>query len=149
MTSGIAEWCPFSARKEGQADRFVLFMMGGETSLEEIARRTLEETLGRFAGWTEALTGAGELSAKRSRSPHSHHGTTPRRLPFRPSPCDYIPKLAAVRAERDKAAAIAAEVRAKGERPLAAAARRDEEPSRIENQDLVCSPSGPRGYWGG
>ena len=50
---------------------------------------------------------------------------------------DHIPELAVVRAERDKAAAIAAEVRAKGERPLATDVKPVAESRRIDNQDLT------------
>jgi SAM-dependent methyltransferase len=53
--------------EEGRIDRFILSQMDGRTSLEEIARRALNEFPSHFAEWQEALTRAGELSLKRSR----------------------------------------------------------------------------------
>ena len=51
----------------GQVDRFMLSLMDGQATLDEIARRTLQEFPGRFAGWSEALTRAGELSVQYAR----------------------------------------------------------------------------------
>lgn len=50
--------------KAGQVDRLMLSLMDGQATLDEIARRALQEFPGRFAGWSEALTRAGELSVQ-------------------------------------------------------------------------------------
>lgn len=52
---------------EGQVERFILSLMDGQTTLDEIARRAFGEFPGRFASPAAALTRAGDLSAKHSR----------------------------------------------------------------------------------
>ncbi len=53
--------------EDGQIERFILSMMDGKTSLEEIARRVSDEFPAHFAKWSDALTRASELSLKFSR----------------------------------------------------------------------------------
>jgi type I protein arginine methyltransferase len=51
----------------GLADRFILSLMDGRTTLDDIARRANQEFPARFPHWKDALTRAGELSAKYAR----------------------------------------------------------------------------------
>ena len=53
--------------EEGRIDCFILEQMNGETSLEEIARRVVEQAPTRYKQWQDALTQVGELSTKYSR----------------------------------------------------------------------------------
>lgn len=52
--------------KEGQVDQFILRMMDGQTSLEEISKKVLNQFPAHFAKWENALTHVGELSQKYS-----------------------------------------------------------------------------------
>jgi type I protein arginine methyltransferase len=51
----------------GQVECFMLSLMDGQATLEEIARHTLQAFPDRFAGWSEALSRAGDLAVKYSR----------------------------------------------------------------------------------
>lgn len=53
--------------EEGRIDHFALSLMGGESTVEEIARRLVERFPSRFMNPHEALTRVGELSQKYSR----------------------------------------------------------------------------------
>ena len=53
--------------EDGQIERFILSLMDGKTSLEEIARRVSDKFPAHFAKWSDALTRASELSLKFSR----------------------------------------------------------------------------------
>ena len=56
-----------SLSDDGVIDRLILQMMGEAVPLGDIARRLARERPDRFAGWQDALTRVGELSAKYSR----------------------------------------------------------------------------------
>jgi hypothetical protein len=56
-----------SLNEDGQIERFILSLMDGTTSLEEIARRVCDKFPARFTTWSDALTRVGELSLKFSR----------------------------------------------------------------------------------
>jgi protein arginine N-methyltransferase 1 len=53
--------------EEGQIDQFILSLVDGQTSLEEIARRVSGRFPSRFIKWQDALTRAGELLPKYTR----------------------------------------------------------------------------------
>jgi type I protein arginine methyltransferase len=55
--------------ENGQIDRFILELMDGQTSLEDIACRLLAEFAQKFGSKREALTRVGELSMKYGRLP--------------------------------------------------------------------------------
>jgi hypothetical protein len=50
--------------EEGQIERFILSLMDGKRSLEDIARRASDEFPARFASCSDALTHVSELSLK-------------------------------------------------------------------------------------
>ena len=53
--------------EDGQIDQFILSLIDGQTSLDEIARQVVENFPDRFTTWQDALTRVGELSIKYSR----------------------------------------------------------------------------------
>jgi protein arginine N-methyltransferase 1 len=53
--------------EDGQIDQFVLLLMDGGNSLENIAQRVSDRFPTRFATWQNAMTRVGELSRKYSR----------------------------------------------------------------------------------
>jgi type I protein arginine methyltransferase len=56
-----AEYVP-ALPASGHADRFILSLIDGQTSLGEIARQAVDRFPTRFAGWRDALTRASELA---------------------------------------------------------------------------------------
>ncbi|PYT92310.1 MAG: hypothetical protein DMG36_15625 [Acidobacteria bacterium] len=55
--------------EEGQLELFILSLMDGEKSLEEIAKQAVDRFPNRFSGWHDALTHVGKLSENYSRQP--------------------------------------------------------------------------------
>ena len=53
--------------EDGQINQFILALMDGKTSLDEIAHRVSTQFPARFANWQEALTRVGSLSGTYSR----------------------------------------------------------------------------------
>lgn len=53
--------------EDGQVERFMLSLMDGQTTLDDIARRACQQFPGRFTSWGDAVARAGELSVKYGR----------------------------------------------------------------------------------